>query len=180
VGQSIKRVSDLVKAIKIYSYMDSTPLQEIDMYEGLESTLTILGHKLKGIREGTIMVKRDYDDNLPQISGYGSELNHVWTNIIDNAIDALKGKGDNNSDHNIIWLRTKRDNNHYIVVEIADNGPDISQEMQSHMFKPFFTTKDVDKGTGLGLSIIYRIIVNIYHGDMRFESNPGYTQFYTN
>jgi signal transduction histidine kinase len=151
IEQSTVRISELVKAVKAYSYMDQAPIQEIDVHEGLESTLTILGHKLKA---RSITVTREYDRTLPRISAYGSELNQVWTNIIDNAIDAI------GEQHGNILLRTKRENNH-IVVEISDDGPGIPQNIQSRMFEQFFTTKGVGKGTGLGLGISYRIVVEM-------------------
>ena len=167
IEQSTVRISELVKAIKAYSYMDQAPIQEIDVHEGLESTLTILGHKLKA---GSITVTREYDRTLPRISAYGSELNQVWTNIIDNAIDAIGER------HGNILLRTKRENNN-IVVEISDDGPGIPQNNQSRIFEQFFTTKGVGKGTGLGLSISYRIVVEMHKGDISFISKPGDTRF---
>ena len=167
IEQSTLRISELVKAIKTYSYMDQAPIQEIDVHEGLESTLTILGHKLKA---GSITVTREYDRTLPRISAYGSELNQVWTNIIDNAIDAIGER------HGNISLRTKRESNN-IVVEISDDGPGIPQDIQSRIFEQFFTTKGVGKGTGLGLSISYRIIVEMHKGDISFSSKPGDTRF---
>lgn len=173
IQKSMARISELVKAIKVYSYMDQAPLQEIDVHEGIESTLTILGHKIKG-GGGGVTVTRDYDSNLPRISAYGSELNQVWTNIIDNAIDAMKGTGKKN---NNIWLRTRKEGN-YIVIEIADDGPGIPKDVQSRIFEPFFTTKSVGKGTGLGLSISYRIVVEMHHGSISFKSQPRDTCFY--
>lgn len=167
IEQSMVRISELVKAIKTYSYMDQAPIQEIDVHDGLESTLTILGHKLKA---GGITVTREYDRTLPRISAYGNELNQVWTNIIDNAIDAIGER------HGNILLRTKRENNN-VVVEISDDGPGIPQDIQSHMFEQFFTTKGIGKGTGLGLSISYRIVVEMHKGDISFTSTPGETRF---
>jgi signal transduction histidine kinase len=134
IEQSTVRISELVKAIKAYSYMDQAPIQAIDVHEGLESTLTILSHKLKA---GNIIITRDYDRTLPRISAYGSELNQVWTNIIDNAIDAI------GEQHGNILLHTKRENNN-IVVEISDDGLGIPQDIQSHIFEQF-TTKGVGK-----------------------------------
>ena len=167
IEQSTVRISELVKAIKTYSYMDQAPIQEIDVHEGLESTLTILGHKLKA---GSITLTRKYDRTLPRISAYGSELNQVWTNIIDNAIDAIGER------HGKISLRTKRESNN-IVVEISDDGPGIPQDIQSRIFEQFFTTKGVGKGTGLGLSISYSIVVGMHKGDISFNSKPGDTRF---
>jgi signal transduction histidine kinase len=147
--------------------MDQAPIQEIDVHGGLESTMTILSHKLK---TGNITITREYDRTLPRISAYGSELNQVWTNIIDNAIDAIGER------HGNISLRTKRESDN-IVVEISDDGPGIPQDIQSRIFEQFFTTKGVGKGTGLGLSISYRIVVEMHKGDISFTSKPGETRF---
>jgi signal transduction histidine kinase len=165
IEQSTKRISELVKAIKDYSYMDQTPLQEVDVHEGLESTLTILNHKLKR----GVVVTRDYERSLPYIRAYGSELNQVWTNLIDNAIDAMGGQGQ-------ICIRTLQENN-CVLVEIIDNGPGIPLDIQPRIFEPFFTTKGVGIGTGLGLDISYRIVVGMHHGDISFFSKPGDTHF---
>jgi signal transduction histidine kinase len=159
------RISNLVRAIKDYSYMDQAPLQEVDVHEGLESTLTILSHKLKG----GVVVTREYDRSLPRISAYGSELNQVWTNLIDNAIDAMGGQGQ-------IWVRTRCEHDQ-VLVEIADNGPGIPPEIQHRIFEPFFTTKGVGEGTGLGLDITYRTVVGKHHGGISVLSNPGDTRF---
>lgn len=159
------RISDLTKAMKDYSYMGQAPIQEVDIHQGLDSTLTILKHKLK---KGSIVVNRDYGD-LPRISAYGSQLNQVWTNLIDNAIDATGGKGN-------IWIRTSVESDR-ILVEIADNGVGIPPEIQPRIFEQFFTTKEVGKGTGLGLDISRRIIVGQHKGDIRFNSQPGNTTF---
>ena len=162
---STQRISSLVKAIKEYSYMDQAPLQEIDIHDGLETTLTILAHKLKG----GITLTRDYDRSLPRFNAYGSELNQVWTNLLDNAIDALNGQGQ-------IWVRTRREAK-ALLVEIADNGPGIPPEIQSRIFDPFFTTKGVGEGSGLGLDIVYQVVVNRHKGDIKVISNPGNTRF---
>ena len=152
--------------------MDQASLQQIDVHEGIESTLTILKHKLKY----GVAVNRDYGE-LPQIYAYGRELNQVWTNLIDNAIDATGGKG-------TIWIRTSvegdaagKGNALRILVEIADNGVGIPPEIQPRIFEQFFTTKEVGKGTGLGLDISRRIIVGQHKGDIRFNSQPGNTTF---
>ena len=145
--------------------MDQAPLQEVDVHEGLESTLTILSHKLKG----GVVVTREYDRSLPRISAYGSELNQVWTNLIDNAIDAMGGQGQ-------IWVRTRCEHDQ-VLVEIADNGPGIPPEIQHRIFEPFFTTKGVGEGTGLGLDITYRTVVGKHHGGISVLSNPGDTRF---
>jgi signal transduction histidine kinase len=165
IEQSTTRISDLVKAIKGYSYMDRAPLQEIDLHEGIENTLLILHHRLKH----GVIVHRDYDRTLPKICVYAGELNQVWTNLIDNAIDAMNGKGD-------LTIRTYKDGN-CVVVEIVDTGVGILPAIQSRIFEPFFTTKGVGKGTGLGLEIAYRIIVNKHQGKISFKSQPGHTCF---
>jgi signal transduction histidine kinase len=167
IEQSTVRISELVKALKAYIYLDQAPIQEIDLHEGLESTLTNLSDKLK---TGSITVTREYDRTLPRISAYGSELNQVWTNIIDNGIDAIGER------HGNILLRKKRENNN-IVVEISDDGPGIPQNIQSSIFEQFLTIKSVGKGTGLGLSISYRIVVEMHKGDIILISKPGDTRF---
>lgn len=164
IENSTKRISDLVGAIKEYSYMDQAPLQEIDLHKGLESTLTILGHRLK---QGVTVV-RDYDPNLPRICAYGGELNQIWTNLIDNAIDAMNGHGE-------LRIRTRL-NLERVLVEIGDNGPGIPPEIQTRIFDPFFTTKGVGQGTGLGLDTACRI-AHKHHGDIRVVSKPGDTRF---
>ncbi|PYX86335.1 MAG: histidine kinase [Acidobacteria bacterium] len=161
---STSRISELVAAIKEYSYMDQAPNQEVDVSKGIESTLTILHHKLK---QG-VNVIRKYDPNLPKVFSYGSELNQVWTNLIDNAIDAMKGKGD----LQILTCREQDD----VLVEIVDNGTGIPAEIQPQIFDPFFTTKAVGDGTGLGLDTVYRIIRK-HHGSINVSSHPGYTCF---
>jgi len=165
VEQSTTRISDLVKAVKDYSYMDRAPLQEIEVHKGLENTLTILHHKLKH----GITVSHNYDLELPHICAYGSELNQVWINLIDNAIDAMKGQGE-------LTIRTKRDSDRALV-EIADNGPGVLPEIRSRIFEPFFSTKGVGEGMGLGLDIARRIVVQQHRGDVRVISQPGDTCF---
>jgi len=169
VGQSTARISELVGAVKTYSHMDQAPQQEVDIHEGLESTLTILKHKLKG---GSIAVTREYASDLQRIPAYGSELNQVWTNLIDNAIDALNTE-EGRDKH--LWLRTSRDGER-VLVEIVDNGPGIPLEVQARIFQPFFTTKRMGEGTGLGLDVSYCIVVNRHHGDLRVTSKPGNTR----
>lgn len=165
IEQSTTRISQLVKAIKGYSYMDRAPLQEIDIHEGIENTLLILHHRLKH----GVIINRNYDRNLPKICVYAGELNQVWTNLIDNAIDAMNGKGD-------LTISTCKDGD-CIVVEIIDTGVGIPLAIQSRIFEPFFTTKGVGKGTGLGLEIAYRIIVNRHHGKISVKSQQGHTCF---
>ncbi|HTS19909.1 MAG TPA: ATP-binding protein [Verrucomicrobiae bacterium] len=164
VEGSTTRISELVKAVKAYSYMDQSPMQEVDVHDGIDNTLTMLGHKLKNVA-----VTRKYDRSIPRIMAYGGELNQVWTNLLDNAIDAVKGKGK-------ICVATFLDDDQ-VVVEIADNGTGIPPEVQSHIFEPFYTTKGVGSGTGLGLVISSRIVANRHGGEIEFESVPGDTRF---
>jgi signal transduction histidine kinase len=165
VLQTTDRISQIVRAVKSYTYLDQAPLLEVDVHEGLENTLLIMQHKIK---KG-IMVRREYAPNLSRIEAYGSELNQVWTNIIDNAIDAMNGQGE-------IKLKTYEEDGH-VVVEIIDNGPGIPEEIQSRIFEPFFTTKAPGQGTGLGLHISHDIIANRHHGQLAVDSKPGETKF---
>jgi signal transduction histidine kinase len=164
IESGTSRISDLVRAIKEYTYMDQTPVQNVDVVKSLETTLIILNHKLKR----GVVVRRDYQPVPLLVNSFGSELNQVWTNIIDNAIDAMGGKGE-------LQVRTYRDGNS-VVVEIADNGPGISTEIQPHIFEPFFTTKKVGEGTGLGLDTALRI-VRKHRGGIEVTSKPGDTRF---
>src|SRR5246127_2394615 len=164
IESSTSRISDLVGAIKQYTYMDQSPVQNVDVVKSLENTLTILNHKLK---KG-VAVKRDYQRVPLLVNSFGSELNQVWTNIIDNAIDAMGGQGE-------LRVRTYRDDN-CVVVEIGDNGPGISSEVQPHIFEPFFTTKGVGEGTGLGLDTVQRIVKK-HRGNIQVTSKPGDTRF---
>jgi signal transduction histidine kinase len=164
IEQSTGRIAELVKAVKSYSYMDQSPMQEVDIHDGIESTLTMLGHKLKNVT-----LKRAFDRSVPRIMAYGSELNQVWTNLIDNAIDAVHGSGE-------ICIGTSREDNQ-LVVEIVDNGAGIPPDVQSHMFEPFYTTKPIGSGTGLGLIISNRIVADRHGGEIEFESKPGETRF---
>jgi len=163
IESSTSRISDLVGAIKEYTYMDQAPVQNVDIVRSLETTLTILNHKLK---QG-VVVKRDYQPVL-LVNSFGSELNQVWTNLIDNAIDAMHGKGE-------LRVRTYRDDG-CAVVEIGDSGPGISPEVQPHIFEPFFTTKGVGQGTGLGLDTVQRIVKK-HRGNIQVTSKPGDTRF---
>jgi signal transduction histidine kinase len=165
VQQATGRISQIVQAMKSYTYLDQAPLLEVDVHEGLENTLVIMQHKLK---KG-VTVKREYSPDLPRIEAYASELNQVWTNIIDNAVDAMDGRGE-------IILRTYNKDND-VVVEIIDNGPGIPPEIQSRIYDPFFTTKPPGKGTGLGLHISHDIIANRHRGLLLVESKPGETKF---
>ena len=164
--ESTERMSALVGAVKSYAYMDRGGLVEVDLHEGLETTLTVLAHKLKHTE---IDVVRDYDRTLPKLTVDGSELNQVWTNLLDNAIDALGEQG-------TISLSTRADGN-CAVVEISDDGPGIPDDAGDRIFDPFFTTKDVGQGTGLGLATARRIVVDRHDGSIAFESQPGRTTF---
>jgi signal transduction histidine kinase len=164
IESSIGKISELVRAVKEYSYMDQMPEQEIDIHAGLENTLLMLRHQLKH----GIEVFRDYDRTLPPICARGSELNQVWTNLISNAIDSMDGEGK-------LRIRTSREPT-FAVVEVIDNGPGIPPEIKTRIFEPFFTTKPVGEGTGLGLDTVRRIIQN-HHGDVTFDSRPGETRF---
>jgi signal transduction histidine kinase len=164
VSASAERISEIVKAVKSYSYLDQAPIQQVDLHEGLENTLVMLRHKLKT----GVQIKRDYAPDLPRIEAHGSELNQVWTNIIDNAIDAMQGKGE-------LRLRTYRENDN-VVVEITDNGPGIPPEIKDRIFEAFFTTKPPGVGSGLGLHISYNIVEE-HRGQIKVDSKPGATTF---
>src|SRR3982075_2057304 len=164
IESSTSRISDLVRAIKEYTYMDQAAVQNVDIVKSLETTLTILNHKLK---QG-VVVQRDYQRVPLLVNSFGSELNQVWTNIIDNAIDAMHGKGE-------LRVRTFRDDG-CVVVEISDNGPGIPEEVEPHIFEPFFTTKGVGQGTGLGLDTVQRIVEK-HRGSIQVDSKPGDTRF---
>jgi len=164
IESSATRISDLVRAIKEYTFMDQAPLQNVDVVKTLENTLTILNHKLKR----GVTVHRDYQQVPLLVNSYGSELNQVWTNLIDNAIDAMNGKGD-------LRVRTYRQDDS-AVVEIRDNGPGISSEILPYIFDPFFTTKGVGEGTGLGLDTAQRIVKK-HRGNIQVHSKPGDTCF---
>lgn len=165
ISDSAGRIVAIVKALKSYTYMDQSPAQLLDVHEGLLSTLTMLGHKLKG----GVTVRHDFAPNLPRISAYGSELNQVWTNLIDNAIAAMSGKGE-------LTLRTRQEGD-WLVVEVEDNGPGIPEAAQAKIFDPFFTTKAPGEGTGLGLNIAHNIIVQKHGGQLTVDSRPGRTCF---
>jgi signal transduction histidine kinase len=164
IESSVSRISDLVLAIKEYTFMDQAPVQNVDVVKSLENTLTILNYKLKH----GVAVQRDYQRIPLLVNSFGSELNQVWTNIIDNAIDAMHGKGE-------LGIRTYREDD-CVVVEIRDNGPGISAEVKPHIFEPFFTTKGVGEGTGLGLDTVQRIVKK-HRGSIQVESQQGDTRF---
>jgi len=165
IEDSTTRISSLVGAAKQYSQIDRAPFQVVDVHDLLDSTLVMLAGKIGG----GITVVKDYDPGLPTISGYPAELNQVWTNLIDNAVDAMGGTG-------TLTIRTALDRGQ-VLVEFGDTGPGVPAEIRDRIFEPFFTTKGVGEGTGLGLDISFRIVVNKHHGDLRVESEPGNTRF---
>ena len=164
IKESTGRISDLVAAVRSYSQLDRASLQLTDVQEGLESTLVMLGHRL---RPGVTVV-RDYAPGVPRIEAMARELNQVWTNLIGNAVDAMGGAG-------TLGVATRTDGLGRVVVEIIDDGPGMPQEVQARAFDPFFTTKEVGKGTGLGLDISRRIVVERHHGEIEIDSAPGRT-----
>jgi signal transduction histidine kinase len=165
IADSTGRISSLVDAAKQYSQMDRTPHQETDLHAGLDATLVMLSAK---IASGVTVVK-EYDRTLPKVPAYAGELNQVWTNLIHNALDAMAGEG-------TLTIRTGRDGD-CALVEIADTGPGIPEELRRRVFEPFFTTKPVGQGTGLGLDVSWRIVVKRHGGDLRVTSTPGDTRF---
>jgi signal transduction histidine kinase len=164
IEDSTTRVSTLVAAAKQYSQMDRAPFQWIDVHDGLDSTLVMLNSKFEHIK-----VEKDYDRSLPSIPAYAGELNQVWTNLVDNAVSAMQGRG-------TLTLRTSQENDR-VLVEIGDTGPGVPEDLKQRIFEPFFTTKPEGEGTGLGLDISWRIVVNRHHGDLRVRSVPGDTVF---
>jgi signal transduction histidine kinase len=164
VKQSTRRISELVWAVRSYTQMDRASRQRIDVRDGLENTLVMLGHKL---RDAAVTVVRDYAVDVPMIEAYPGELNQVWTNLVDNAVDAMDGGG-------TLRLVTRHDGDD-VVVEVVDSGAGMTPAVAARAFEAFFTTKDVDAGTGLGLDIARRIVVERHHGDISVDSRPGET-----
>ncbi|MGB7273052.1 MAG: ATP-binding protein [Geitlerinemataceae cyanobacterium] len=166
-----ERISTLVQSMKSYSYMDRAAQQQVNIHDGIEDTLRLFAFKLKhGIK-----VDRHYDGNLPQIMAFGSELNQVWTNLIDNAIDALKEGVPDGTPPTIVIRTCRKDNS--LRIEVEDNGPGIPPEIKSRILEPFFTTKPMGKGSGLGLDVVRRIVENRHGGSLMVESEPGKTRF---
>lgn len=165
IGESSARISEIVVALKNYSFLGQAPVQQINIHEGIENTLVILRNKIKS----GITIHRNYGEDVPEITAYGSELNQVWTNILDNAIDAMKEKGE-------ITITTRKENN-CISVEIEDNGPGIPPAILPRIYDPFFTTKEPGKGTGLGLSTSFGIVTEKHKGKIMVQSAPGCTRF---
>jgi signal transduction histidine kinase len=166
IEESISRVTDLVKAVKKYGYEDKAERHELDVQDGIQSTLIILGHKF---REKQLNIVKEFSPDFPKITTCGRGLNQVWTNLLDNAIDAAPENG-------TITVRTWVDGPH-VCVSIVDNGPGVPETCKPHIFEPFFTTKPVGEGTGLGLDIVYRIVVGQFGGHIQLESVPGRTEF---
>jgi signal transduction histidine kinase len=164
--RSLVRISDIVKAVKSYSRMDQAPIQEIDVTLGIEDTLKMLAYPLRPFR-----IVRDYAPDVPTICAYASELNQVWTNLIDNAISAMGGSG-------TLTIRTRRESPDEVRVEVGDTGPGIPPEIRDRVFDAFFTTKPVGEGTGLGLDISRRIVEVRHNGRIRFESTSEGTTFF--
>jgi signal transduction histidine kinase len=165
IGQGTSRISEIVNALKTYTYLDQAPIQSVNVNQGLDNTLALMQNKLKP----GVTVCRDYDPDLPRIEAYGSELNQVWTNIIDNALYAVEDEGE-------ITLKTYQDGR-WLVVEISDNGTGITADIQGQIFDPFFTTKPPGSGSGLGLNISHNIITQKHDGVITVDSQPGFTCF---
>jgi signal transduction histidine kinase len=168
IEDSTDRISALVGAAKQYSQLDRAPHADIDVRDGLHSTLVMLGHKIK--ESGRIRLVKDFGESLPLVPAHPAELNQVWTNLIDNAVQAMAAEG------GTLTIRTALEDNH-VLVEIGDTGPGVPPELQQKIFEPFFTTKPVGEGTGLGLDISYRVITQRHGGDLRVVSRPGDTRF---
>ncbi|HEU4741361.1 MAG TPA: ATP-binding protein [Meiothermus sp.] len=163
-SRSSSRIAGLVETMKGYAYLDQGPLQDLDLNAALERTLAVLGYDLSGLE-----VVRDYDPELPQVTGYGPELGAVWTTLIENALQALDGRGR-------LELRTRREHEQ-VLVEVADSGPGIPAEIQRRILDPFFSTRGVGEGSGLGLSLAYYTVVERHRGSFEFTSRPGETRF---
>jgi signal transduction histidine kinase len=163
VSRSAARISELVGTMKRYTYMDRAATGEIDVRKGLDDTLAVLAHKLGGLS-----VTREYEEGLPTIQANGSELNQVWTSLIDNAADAVDG-------HGRIGIRAFLDEG-FVVVEVSDSGPGVPLQVRDRIFEPFFTTKDVGEGTGLGLDVVRRVVSG-HGGEVTLRSEPGKTTF---
>jgi signal transduction histidine kinase len=165
IGQGTGRITEIVKSLKSYSYQGTASIQSINVHEGLNDTLVMLRSQIKS----GITVERQYDEDLPHIEARGNELNQVWTNIIDNAITAMNGKG-------TLKIKTFRQDN-WIIVQISDTGHGIPEDVKNKIFDPFFTTKSPGEGTGLGLNISYNIVVEEHQGEFKVVSKPGETCF---
>ena len=169
VGEGAKRLAELVAALKSYSFLDQAPVQEVDVVRGIDDTLLILKPKIKDIK-----IVKEYDENLEPIVAYGSQLNQVWTNLIDNAADAIHDAGVTDGR---ITLRARKDDDGNVVVQVENNGPPIPDHVVDRIFEAFFTTKEPGKGTGLGLDTSYSIIVSQHRGSLTVESDENATTF---
>ena len=165
ITHAVERISGLLERAKQYTQLDRAPQQTFDVHEGLDATLTMLRYKLTD----DYKLVREYDRSLPHLVAYPGELNEVWTNLIDNAIDAMGGSG-------TLTVRTRAEGDR-LAVEIADTGPGVPMEIRSRVFEPFFTTKEVGTGTGLGLDVVWQIVVARHGGEISLESEPGDTRF---
>lgn len=165
IRHGTSRISDIVSALKSYAYVGEAPVQNVDVNEGIRHTLIILQNKLKQ----RISVDLELDESLPRIEAYGGELNQVWTNLIDNAVDAMNGEGR-------LTVRTRADDD-WVYVDVEDDGPGIPEAIQGRVFDPFFTTKDPGQGTGLGLNTTYNTVVEKHGGGIELDSAPGRTRF---
>ncbi len=165
VADAATRISELVHAVKAHSHLGEAPIQEVDIHEGLESTLRLLRHQL-----GAVVLRREYATDLPRIEAWVSELNQVWTNLVDNALYAMAGSGE-------LVIATARLDAEHVVVTITDTGPGIPAELQDQVWKPFFTTKPPGAGSGLGLHLSYNVVVHKHRGRIELESRPGHTSF---
>ena len=163
---AVGRISEIVGAVKGYAYLDQAPVQRVDVRTGLEQTLVILRHRL---RDG-VEVVREFDDDLPEIDAFGSELNQVWTNLVDNAIDAMEGQRDAHV------ARRARSGRRGVRVTICDTGSGIPEDVRARLFEPFYTTKPPGKGTGLGLHISHNVVAR-HGGRIEVASEPGSTCF---
>ncbi|HEX3386705.1 MAG TPA: ATP-binding protein [Mucilaginibacter sp.] len=169
IGESSKRIADLVSSVKTFTHMDQAPdKQYADIRIGIRNTLTMLGYKLK---KGNITLVEEFDDTLPPVKAYIGELNQVWTNLIDNALDAMEANG-----KGTLTIKTVKDRE-FVQVDIIDDGPGIPADIQSRIFEPFFTTKEMGKGTGLGLEVVQRIITQQHNGSIKVKSEAGHTEF---
>ena len=170
IADASKRISDLLAGAKQYSQMDRAPYQTANVHELMYSTVkTIFGDKV-GLKDKPVTLVKDFDKSIPELQCYPGDLNQVWQNIIDNAVQAMNG-------HGTLTLRTRAAGDDMVRVEICDDGPGIPDDIVDRIFTPFFTTKPFGEGTGVGLDMAWRIVVEKHHGDIRVESKPGDTRF---
>jgi len=169
IRESSKRIAELVVSVKTFTHMDrGQDKQYADIHIGIRNTITMLGYRLK---KHNINKIKDFDETLPPVKALIGEMNQVWTNLIDNAIDAMEG-----TPNATLTIKTERDRE-FVKVSIIDNGPGIPEDVRSHIFEPFFTTKEMGKGTGMGLEMVHRIVVDQHNGSVKVTSEPGRTEF---